>query len=229
MSSVIASNPVSENSAQSANVYQSIKILPGLHSAIIGMTGSGKSELSKRLVVNTSRLCVIDSKGEYELPGLPVYSDVRRIKRDKPDRFIYRPTAGNFSNLQMYDELLEWVFNRPPFRVCLDELRGIMQGKKFPHHLEVIYCMGRSRNVCCTGTFQRPSALPLFMLSEATQFYAFRLTLADDIKRVSTFVPGYSADLFQRSDVTPYTFAYKNVKDQKPLRLIELDLSQGKK
>lgn len=163
----------------------------GERGAIVGQTGTGKSVLSKELIPPYGRVCIIDPKRMFDYPGIPVYEDPKRVWRDKPDRFMFRPKATALTDLSQYDRIYEYCYTRGDYLVYTDDVVGIMDRSRYPHYLQVCYQMGRQKGVAMLSAFQRPCWLPLFLMSESCKFYIFRLTMQTDVSRVNEFLPGY--------------------------------------
>jgi energy-coupling factor transporter ATP-binding protein EcfA2 len=185
-----------------------LKPSTGEHGVFIGKTGTGKSELAKRLLPK-NKIAIIDPKQEFDFDSsIKVYDKAKNIIRDKPTRFIFRPHAENLSNLSEYDVVYEWLYNRGDVTVYTDELAAFTTSLCYPHYLKVCYQLGRSKRITMLGSTQRPSSIPIVTLSECTHFYAFRVTMPQDIKKTSSFVPGYNVQEFQDQ----HEFFYHSVK-----------------
>jgi hypothetical protein len=163
--------------------------------AIIGASGTGKSYLAKRLLPSHGKLAIIDSKRQFSFDAV-VLETAKAVKWNKPDRFIFRPKPDLFGNLNELNEVYKYCYEKHPFYIYTDDVIGIMQNMRYPHYFAVDYQMGRAIKVSCLSSFQRPARVPIFMMSESTKYYCFRLNLLDDIKRVREFVPGYDPTTF---------------------------------
>jgi len=195
-----------------------ILIQPKERGAIIGQTGCGKTVLAKSMLKNwTGKLCIIDPKRmivdgnkKAEMNTLKVESvtgSLKAIKLFNPKRFVFQPSEDNLTNIEMYNELFKYLYDKKNFLVYIDDMLGIMERNKYPHYLQVCYQMGRQRGMTMLTTVQRPTWLPLFLLSEADRFYCFNLLMPEDIKRVASLVPGYNPVNLPR-----YAFYYYNNK-----------------
>lgn len=172
-------------------IFNQLLVRRDSRAAIVGQTGTGKTSLALRLLPRTGRLAIIDPKRGIDYPGTPVYSDPELIIRDRPDRFIYRPHESALDDIEQYDRVYRYVYETGNITVYTDDVVGIINNSKGPHYLKVCYMMGRAKTVRCIASFQRPSSLPLYLMSEAAQLYVFRLTMPDDIKRARSLAPGY--------------------------------------
>lgn len=182
----------------------------GIHGFITGQTGTGKTFLAKYLLPEAGLLCVVDPKRKFDYPNLEIFNDVGQIYRRKPQRFIYRPHPTDLSNLRAYDDVYRFCYDRGDFFVYTDELVGVLKKQQFPDYLQACYCMGREVGITNLATSQRPARIPLFLISECEQFYAFTLSRKDDIMRIQEMVPGYETPLPDK-----HTFVYRNLYDDR--------------
>jgi len=176
--------------------------------AAIGMTGSGKSVLAQYLIPDTGKLGIIDPKRMFKYDA-EVFDNPRKILFHKPKRFIYRPTESLLDDLLAYDVVYKYLYTRENGFVYTDDMVGIMDRTKYPRYFRNIYQMGREKHVAALTAFQRPSWLPLFLMSEANKFYIFKLVLKGDIQRICEFVPYYNPHKF----TAPHQFFYYDISD----------------
>jgi energy-coupling factor transporter ATP-binding protein EcfA2 len=190
------------------NSTKSIALRKDERGAIVGRTGCGKSRLAFNLIPLSGNVAIIDPKRMFSYPGITIYNSYKEILKRKPSRFIYRPNPDELDNIYCYDEVYRHVYEKGNFFVYTDEILGVLDKNRYPRYLKICYQLGREKGVACLSTFQRPASVPLFLLSESNKFYVFRLTLANDIKRVSQFLPGYSGKLSDK-----HTFMYYDDND----------------
>lgn len=167
--------------------------------AIIGRTGSGKSVLATYLLPERGQLAIIDPKGQFDYDA-PIYSSVGKILLFKPKRFIYRPKPDNFTNLDDYNALYKYCYNRGNIFVYTDDMIGVMNRSIYPHYLQVCYQMGRAKNVAMLSVFQRPAWIPGFLISESNRFYVFPIILPADVKKIRETVPGYVPETLENTE-----------------------------
>lgn len=184
--------------------FDDIRLDPDERGAVIGQTGTGKSTLSRTLLNGVKRVAIIDPKREFDFPECPVYSSLKMLKLRKPERFTFRPSEDDLQDLNLLSEVYRYCYNLGNITVYTDDVVGIVRRMTYPRYLGVCYQMGRSKKVAMLSCFQRPSALPLFMTSEAQKYYIFKLALKDDIKRVSEYCLGYTSNMLSDR----HTFAY---------------------
>ena len=183
---------------------KSLQLGRGEHGAIIGQTGTGKSVLARVIIGDVTRLLVIDPKGEFTLPNVEIFDDPKQIIRKRIGRIIYRPKPSLLSDLDAYNRLYKWAYERGNILVYTDDVVGVIPKQSPPPYLKICYQMGRSRNVRCLSCYQRPFLVPLVLKSEVTKAYVFRLLVPQDVREVQSFVPGYSPDKLE----TRYSFAF---------------------
>lgn len=205
---------------------KSLKLNKDERGAIIGQTGTGKSVLATQLLreSNSKRLAIIDPKGMFSYDDdIEVTANPRRIIGGKLDRFIFRPDPDNLTNLEAYNEVYRYCYRKGGFLIYTDDVLGIMSRNRYPHYLQVCYQMGRAKNVSMLSAFQRPAWLPLFLCSEASKFYLFRLTIGDDIKRVQQFVPDYDT----RRLHDKHTFLFYDLYESEKSLPVKIDLRKN--
>lgn len=169
--------------------------------AIIGSTGSGKTQLAVWLLSTrdfTYRPWVIfDFKGD-ELIGMierlgaqeiSIYGEVPK----KPGIYIVRPIPERDD--KAVQEFLWKIWAQENVGVYVDE--GYMLGQRNPA-LNACLTQGRSKHIEMMILSQRPVWMSKFVFSEANFFAVMNLTLADDRKFVSGYVGGEKIDLLPR-------------------------------
>lgn len=161
-------------------------IRPSERVFFVGTTGSGKSYLADKLLDGVKvRKLIIDIKADVHRPEAAYTDNVNEIPKlfDKHRTVVYQPempykweeidrafqTAYEMGNVTVYnDERGGW---QRPFDIELlpSEAHAIMRG--------------RFRNVGVWSGSQRPSRIPVSVLSEANHIFAFLTrTKADRVK-----------------------------------------------
>jgi hypothetical protein len=85
--------------------------------------------------------------------------------------------------------------------------------------LRAIWTRGREFNIGAWAATQRPTWLPLFILSEADYYFVFRLTLSDDRRRMAEFM----GEEVMRPIKDRHGFYYMGAVDDEPQYLSELE------
>lgn len=150
---------------------------------LTGKTGSGKSTLAQYLLFPVHRLIVIDGKDGMDNDNwnLTNYSraDLRKIENGEPVR------TRLVANIPDIIEALNVAYATGNIIIYIDEVTvTIPPQTKPPQIIQDIATRGRSRNVGLWSATQRPTQIPLFLISEAEQIFIFTLNLVDDRKRM---------------------------------------------
>lgn len=186
----------------------------------MGQTGSGKSTLAAPLIADKPHLLIIDPKRQFE-PAQEEYSTIHRpedLPGARESVILYRPTPDD-DELESYDRVLRWVYNRKNTFLYIDELLSLVGGPHtYPRYLKILYSQGRALNIGILGATQRPSGVPLFCISESQYFYMFHLSLKRDRQRMAEFMgERVEGDLQDR-----YSFWYYNQYARSPARELKL-------
>lgn len=171
-----------------------IEVRSSDRASIVGMTGSGKTFLAGYLLRTARRLVVIDPKGT--LRGrwrLEEWSEAtrKRLLDGEPVRIrLARPVTRGPSRIgpgqTIWDDYLWDIYDAGNVLVYIDEMYGVTPvGGRIPEPLQAIYTRGRELGIGAISASQRPSWVPLEILSESTWFFCFRLQLEDDRRRMA--------------------------------------------
>lgn len=155
----------------------------------MGPSGSGKSTLATALVPRYDHTVTLDPKGEFRLPGAVYCQTAQSILRRSQDlrdarAIIYQPAITEIRSRVAHERVLWWIYLRGNTMLYIDEVYTYATGSDLPDALFAIITRGRSRNVGGIFATQRPSRIPLVVLSEARCAFIFRLMLAKDRKRI---------------------------------------------
>lgn len=186
---------------------------------IVGLSGSGKSEVAKRLIPSTGTRVVIDPKREFQVRGERVINDPSKFRVIEGKLNVYRPHPDLLTDIPSYDEVLRKVYNTGNVFLYLDEVTPLMNGNKGPKYLQVCYQLGRSKGVTSLASTQRPTCISKVLFTEATKFYVFRLNDLNDIRRMASIVPGYDG-----TSPVPYAFTFLDVNTSETPKVMKLKL-----
>lgn len=163
-----------------------LSIRPSERIALVGRTGSGKSFLARKLTASLRRLVVLDPKGT--LGGSSGWNLVdwteqhaRWLLEGQPVRLrVPAPFDGDWR------PFLATIYNAGNVTVYIDEAYGVVPpGKRPPNELNALYTRGRELGIGVWAATQRPSWIPLEMLSESEWLFCFRLQLDEDRARMA--------------------------------------------
>lgn len=158
---------------------------------IVGQTESGKTYVAERILAPAERLVVIDSKGNlrnrFKLRSFD--SKARRLlSKGKPVRVQITQPILDLNDLPLYYEpIFKELLEYGDLTVYIDETSRVTGYRSTVlAYFGAMYTQGRELNkVGVVASVQRPSLLPLVMISEAQHLFAFRLNMDADRKRMS--------------------------------------------
>jgi DNA helicase HerA-like ATPase len=155
-----------------------------------GRTGSGKTFAAKHICARLPRLVVLDPKGTLTDWNLePWDRETRRLLRQGyPVRArVVVPFGADAT--EIWEEAFYAVYSGGNCTLYIDEVYGVVEpGSKPPSGLTAIWTRGRELKVGGFASSQRPTWVPLFILSEADHLFTFRLSLEEDRRRMAAFM-----------------------------------------
>lgn len=183
----------------------------------VGQTGSGKTTLSESLLKMYPYVISIDEKAEYPekfyLPNATVVRspaevvEVGNYLSEQPFRpMIYQPEP-EYWNMESYDAVFHYVYRRRNTRVHVAEIYAVMRGTTFPPWYQAILTRGRSLRISCISETQRPSRIPVSVLSEAQHYCIFPLHMPEDRERMA----GIVGKEVLKGNSNPFSFWYYKV------------------
>lgn len=188
-----------------------------------GMTGSGKTFAVRKLAAPLKRFLLFDTKGTLaNWNTVPWDSTSRKLLEDgKPVRARLIAPLDNLADDEELKTDPYWTdamiaaFYAGDVVIYVDELYAVIPNpRKFPRVLRAIYTRGREFNVGFWSAAQRPTDIPLFVISEADHEFMFRLNLDDDIKRMA----GYMGRQVFNPIKQLHGFYYKQVNGPEPVQ-----------
>lgn len=186
---------------------------------IVGQTGSGKTVLAEKLLANSNRLVVIDSKGNLNQRFNLVEYNRKAIKalvNNLPIRIQVKQPVMDLDELpRYYETIFADLMDAGNLTVYLDETNRVTgYSPRVLAQFGAMYTQGREVNqVGVVAAVQRPSNLPLVVVSEAQHYYCFRLTMDADRKRMSQIM-GNAVKEGVKHD---YGFFYYNYSMKEPV------------
>lgn len=180
---------------------------------LIGATGTGKTTLARFLIEDKyKRNSVVYDNKPSDTVALwadtqIVYRDFGLLQEAEEERIIYTPPVTETLDASLQDRFFEWIYTRRYTRLYIDEASALRGGTNPSYHLQACLCRGRERGIgVITGT-QRPSRVPVILMSEAEHFYIFRLNMLTDRQRVYEMT-GISVN--EQTDLMQHEFFYYN-------------------
>lgn len=172
---------------------------------VCGMTGSGKTTLSDRLLSTKPYVIVIDNKHELDWRYWTITDDPKVALAG--NHTIYRPAKG-IAGKRAVVWLLEAIYQAGGWVVYIDEVYTLGRGSvaSYPQEYIDLLTRGRSRGITVwTGT-QRPRFLPVFAFTESRHLFLFELGSTIDTKHVADM---YGApDLISEAPARKHDFIY---------------------
>lgn len=151
---------------------------------LVGQTGSGKSTLAELLLRPFEYVAVIDPKGLLDWEGYDKQTDLKNVLKSKANKVIYAPNAEELRSEQHIDAFFAWVYMRRNTFCYIDEVYAVSYRNEIPPHYHSILTRGRERGNGLLSATQRPMLIPTVIMSEAEQWYIFRLNMDSDRKKV---------------------------------------------
>lgn len=165
----------------------------GKHLVFAGTTGSGKTYLAERMLVNYDSYFAIDTQDSLNLEAVKVTNpEFLRLKllAFKKIRYVPKPEYLNKTSWDyVFRELLNFSSKKKqrPKVVYIDEIYHVGYGAGFPSWLPKAITTARQRKLSFWISTQRPSQIPMPILSECSKFFIFYLGYEEDIKKMSKF------------------------------------------
>ena len=198
-------------------IWQAIKLGGNDRGVLIGKTGCGKTTLAKFLVEDHIKPFSVtwnpkgsDNVFAWKHKHVSTLSELYDAGEDeKYPRIIYTPHPLIAEDEKNQEEFFYWIYERKYTRVYIDEATAIAySANKVPRFLLAILNRGRERGISTLTATQRPSGVPMNILSESENYYVFKTLLPQDKQRVE-LITGISVE--DQNDLNDYEFYYFNV------------------
>lgn len=177
--------------------YTTVDWKQGEHVSVFGRTGSGKTFMTTDLLnIRNGYIIAFGVKKEDEsLDYLIKKEGFQRITSwpPKPEqegqkRFILWPHIEKPDDIDacrpIFAEALDKIYSQGGWTIYLDEVRYMSQRLKLAQPLSDIWILGRSSHLTLVGCTQRPTWVPLEMLTQASHVFLFAVNGQDDLQRL---------------------------------------------
>lgn len=166
-----------------------MKIRKGEHLFIAGRTGSGKTFLVKRYLQAVNSVYVLDLKKTLNWQGVDEkeidYLDrLEKVTRSRKKKIVYQPDWQEMKN-DYYNEFFRFLYHKENVTVWIDETMGVGTSFKYPEYYKALLTRGRELGISVWSCTQRPAAIPMIAMSEATHFFTFDLNMKKDRVRIA--------------------------------------------
>lgn len=184
---------------------------------LIGKTGCGKTTLARFLIEDDNKRYSVtwNPKGSESIffwENQHMVTSLRELEdaadEDIP-RLIYTPDPLVAEDEQTQKEFFYWIYENKNRRLYIDEATAIAyRGYSIPRFLLAILNRGRERGISTLTATQRPSGVPMNILSESEHYYVFKTLLPQDRQRVEA-ITGISVE--DQASLDDHEFFYFNV------------------
>lgn len=187
------------------NIFQ---IPPNDRAIFIGGTGSGKTTLAKFVITQSPKWkAVYDAKGYINWRGFQIYDSLEMIRQSARERIIYQPSIEEENDYQTQDAFFNLIYQQKNRLLYVDEAYALLGDTRPSPYLKACLTRGRERGISTYVATQRPSGIPIILLSESEHYFIFRLNWPADRKRVAQ-VTGIDEDF--QATLQPHEFIYAN-------------------
>lgn len=168
--------------------------LPPCSTAIVGMTGSGKTTFAFLHMAKTPCACrfIFDDMGQASARlGIPLVSTPSQVAASLPTKWIaYNPHVmfpGDVkSGFLFFCEMAFKISQKSRHKkiVCIDEAWRFCDREDIPKEFAMLSQMGRSENIELVTVTQEPHRMNSSVLGSATELVCFRLQESIELKKI---------------------------------------------
>lgn len=151
---------------------------------IVGPSGSGKSLLAKSLLRTKKNVLIIDSKHSEDWSDVGEYISTKELGAIRGGRWVWKASEEYVVEQDVQSDLFRALKNTGNRITYVDEAYDIIPGQG----IKILATQGRGKKAGLWVATQRPSHVPLFLVSEANWYFIFHLRLDDDRKRMESVV-----------------------------------------
>lgn len=213
-------------------IWQAIKLGRNDRGVVIGKTGCGKTTLAKFLIEDYTKPYSVtwNPKGSdnvYEWRQKHVKTLAQLYdESEEYNRLVYTPHPTVAEEFNNQNEFFYWIYERGRTRLYIDEATAIVySANKVPRFLLAVLNRGRERRISTLTATQRPSGVPMNILSESEHYYIFKTLLPQDKVRIEQ-ITGISVEMQEELD--DYQFYYFNVSRGLLPKRLKLNLNRSR-
>jgi hypothetical protein len=209
-------------------IWNAIKLGRYDRGVLIGKTDCGKTTLANFLINDPNkRYSVVwnpkGSKGIYEWDHTHINNLTELKDNDNTEkrldwitgriietqRLVYTPLPILAEDENDQYDFFYWIYERKYTRLYIDEATSVCySSSKAPRYLTAVLNRGRERGISTLTATQRPSGVPMNILSESEHYYVFRTLLPQDQDRIKA-ITGISIE--DQLGLKDHEFFYFNV------------------
>lgn len=163
----------------------------GKHITFCGTTGSGKTFLAQEMLKSYDRYFIFDTQDSIKLEDAVKLTSPENLKRKLRffDKIRYVPEL-QYRTKEIFNLVTKTLFTSKYGKkriIYIDEIFHLGFGISFPDWLSRGISTARQKKISLWTASQRPTNIPMAILTESSRIYLFYLSYAEDIKKVSKF------------------------------------------
>lgn len=164
----------------------------GEHICFCGTTGSGKTYLAEKMLNNYKNIFAFDTHGTLEIPNSFKITNPHTLllKVFLHSKIRYSPKI-DYRTKKWYNYVIKILMTSNLGKekiIYIDEIYHLGYGASFPDWLARGISTARQRKTSFWISSQRPTNIPMSILTESTKIYCFYLSYEEDIKKLALFV-----------------------------------------
>jgi hypothetical protein len=208
---------------RTTNLVKTFGILPNDRCTYIGKTGCGKTTLAEVILSQFTNVIAVDSKHTLNWAGFRVIKNENGLNGIKPGENVIFRVPDHWGN-EEFDKFFRWVLKRGNTTVYVDEMYAVASAHTTPQSgLGAIATRGRELGVGLHASTQRPTRVPLFLISESEHQFLFTLRNPKDVK-IAQEICEQKIPVNRLKKRGFYHVDYENNKTEGPL---EIELIKG--